>query len=198
MPVNPAAGVGILLVQTLFHLATFILVLRFLLHFSNADYYNPITQSLVKVTNPLVRPLQGILRPMGRFDLATLILALVVKLVAMLILLSMAGYGMAPIPNMLFGALGALVSVILDIYFFALIISIILSWIAPNANHPGALLVYQLTEPVMAPIRRVLPSLGGLDLSPIFLFLGISILEMLLIGTLVQLAGMPVAMVMGV
>jgi YggT family protein len=72
--------------------------------------------------------------------------------------------------------------VLINIYFFAILAAIVLSWIAPRSHHPAIALLYQLTEPVMAPVRRLLPPLGGLDLSPILVFLAINVLEILLHG----------------
>lgn len=183
-------------IQLLFHLATFIVALRFLMHLSKADYFNPITQGIVKATNPVILPMQAVLRPMGRIDLASLLLAILLKSLGIFIALQLSGQ-LAGIGSIFVGGVAGVVKTILDLYFFALIISIILSWVAPQANHPGALLVYQLVEPLMAPVRKFIPSLGGLDLSPIFVFLGINLLSNVLVGVLVQMAGMPVARFVG-
>ncbi len=181
-------------VQLLFSLATFIIVLRFLLHLSKADYFNPITQGVVKATSPLVVPLQGFLKPMGRIDLASLIIAIAVKAIGITLAVYLSGHlGAANIVNILIGGVAGVLKTILDLYFFVLVISIVLSWVAPQANHPGALLVAQLSEPLMAPVRKIIPSLGGLDLSPIFVFLGINLASSILVGMLAQLAGLPVA-----
>lgn len=177
--------------QLLFHLVTFVVVLRFLLHLSRADYFNPITQGVVKATNPLILPLQTLLRPMGRLDLASLLLAIVIKAVGIFLAVKLNGE-LAGIGSIFIGGVAGVVKTTLNIYFFALIISIILSWVAPQANHPGALLVYQLTEPLMAPVRKIIPSLGGLDLSPIFVFLAINLASNVLVGILAQMAGFPV------
>src|SRR5690606_11905839 len=79
----------------------------------------------------------------------------------------------------------------LKIYFFALIVMIILSWVAPRANHPAAVLVMQLVEPIMAPVRKVIPPLGMLDLSPIVVFIGINLIDGIVVGQLVRAAGLP-------
>lgn len=185
-------------IQLIFNLATFIVVLRFLLHFSKADYFNPITQGVVKATNPIVLPLQALIKPQGRFDIASLLVAILLKALGIFIALYlMKLFAGAGVVNILIGGVAGVVKTILDLYFFALVISIILSWVAPQANHPGAVLVYQLTEPLMGPVRKIIPSLGGLDLSPIFVFLGINLLSSVLVGMLAQFAGMPVAGLIG-
>ncbi|MDR5861179.1 YggT family protein [Halomonas elongata] len=181
---------GLLLVNTLVNIYLFLLMLRFLLQASRADYYNPISQSVVKITQPAVRPFQSFLGPvMGRFDLATLASGLVLKLIAIIVILQIAGYGMAPLGSLAIGAVAALANAILKIYFFALIAMIILSWVAPRASHPGALLIMQLVEPIMAPVRRVIPPLGMLDLSPIVVFIAINLIDGIVVGSLTRAAG---------
>ncbi|WP_299261874.1 YggT family protein [uncultured Kushneria sp.] len=179
---------GIMLVNTLINLYLFVLMLRFLLHASRADYYNPISQAIVKATSPLVAPLQRVLRPAGPIDIATLVVALLFKMVG-IALICMAIFGFPPIGLLAVAALAGVVNAILKIYFFAMIIMIILSWVAPQSGHPGALLVFQITEPVMAPVRRVIPSIGMIDLSPIVVFLLINVLDSFLVGALSRAAG---------
>ncbi|SPJ35317.1 YggT family protein [Kushneria phyllosphaerae] len=179
---------GIMLVNTLINLYLFVLMLRFLLHASHADYYNPISQAIVKATSPLVAPLQRILRPAGPIDIATLVVALLFKM-AGIALICMVIFGFPPIGLLAVAALAGVVNAILKIYFFAMIIMIILSWVAPQSGHPGALLVFQITEPVMAPVRRVIPAIGMIDLSPIVVFLLINVLDSFLVGALSRAAG---------
>lgn len=187
---------GLLLVNTLINIYLFLMMLRFLLQASQADYYNPISQSVVKITQPVVRPFQGFLGPvLGRFDLATLAAAFVLKVVSIVVILQIAGIGMPPVTQVVLGAVAAIANAILKIYFFALIVMIILSWVAPNASHPGALLVMQLVEPIMAPVRRVIPPLGMIDLSPIVVFIAISMIDGIVVGALTQAAGIAGALV---
>lgn len=187
---------GLLLVNTLINIYLFLLMLRFLLQASRADYYNPISQSVVKVTQPVVRPFQSFLGPvMNRFDLATLAAGFVVKVISIVVILQIAGFGMPPLVGVAIGGVAALANAILNIYFFALIVMIILSWVAPNASHPGALLVMQLVEPIMSPLRRVIPPLGMIDLSPIVAFIGISLLDGIVVGSLTRAAGISGALI---
>lgn len=187
---------GLMLVNTLINIYIFLLMLRFLLQASRADYFNPISQSVVKVTQPAVRPFQSFLGPvMGRFDLATLATGLVIKAVSIVIILQIAGFGIPSIAGVSIAAVAALANAILKIYFFALIVMIILSWVAPNASHPGALLVMQLLEPIMAPVRKVIPPLGMIDLSPIFVFIAISLIDGIVVTSLTRAAGVAGALV---
>ncbi|MDR5903656.1 YggT family protein [Franzmannia qiaohouensis] len=192
---NQLGSAGLLLVNTLVNIYLFLMMLRFLLQASRADYYNPISQSVVKITQPAVRPFQGLLSPVGPFDLATLASALLIKAVSIVVILQIAGFGMPPIAGIAIASVAALANAILKIYFFALIAMIILSWVAPNASHPGALLIMQLVEPIMAPVRKVIPPLGMIDLSPIVVFIGISLIDGIVVGALTRAAGIPGALV---
>ncbi|MGO2879530.1 MAG: YggT family protein [Halomonas sp.] len=187
---------GLTLVNSLINIYLFLLMLRFLLQASRADYYNPLSQSVVKITQPVVRPFQSFLGPVaGRFDLATLAAGFVLKVVSMVAIFMVIGIGIPPIAGLLIAGVAAIANAILKIYFFALIVMIILSWVAPNASHPGALLVMQLVEPIMAPVRRVIPPLGMIDLSPIVVFIAINLLDGLVVGSLIRAAGISGALV---
>lgn len=181
---------GLMLVNSLIGIYLFILMLRFLLQASNADYYNPVSQTVVKITQPVVGPFQRFLGPVaGRFDLATLAAGFVLKVLGIIVIFMIIGVGIPPIGGLLIATVAALANAILKIYFFSLIVMIILSWVAPQASHPGALLVMQLVEPIMAPVRRVIPPLGMIDLSPIVVFIAINLLDGLVVGALIRAAG---------
>lgn len=193
---NELGSAGLMLVNSLINIYLFLLMLRFLLQASRADYYNPLSQSVVKITQPVVGLFQGFLGPVaGRFDLATLAAGFVLKVVSIVAIFMVIGVGMPPIPGLLIAGIAALANAILKIYFFALIVMIILSWVAPNASHPGALLVMQLVEPIMAPVRKVIPPLGMIDLSPIVVFIAINLVDGLLVGSLIRAAGISGALV---
>lgn len=168
------------LAQTVLTLALIAVLLRFLLQVVRADFYNPISQFLVRLTNPLVLPLRRIVPGLGGLDLSCLLLALLLQLAAIVLLLVLNG---ASLPNpallLAWSALG-LVGLVVNIYFFALLAMIIASWVAPTSRHPALLLLFQLTEPVMAPFRRMLPNMGGLDFSPILVFILINIVQIAL------------------
>nr|WP_290700549.1 YggT family protein [Halomonas sp. UBA3074] len=193
---NELGSAGLMLVNTLINIYLFLLMLRFLLQASRADYYNPLSQSVVKITQPVVGLFQGFLGPVaGRFDLATLAAGFVLKVLSIIAIFMVIGVGMPPIPGLLIAGVAALANAILKIYFFAMIVMIILSWVAPNASHPGALLVMQLVEPIMAPVRKVIPSLGMIDLSPIVVFIAINLIDGLVVGSMIRAAGISGALV---
>jgi YggT family protein len=168
------------LVQTVVSLYLVAMLLRFLLQLVRADFYNPICQFLVKATNPLVVPLRRVIPGLGGIDLATLVLAMILQMSAIVILLLVNGLGLPnPVLIVAWAALGIL-GLLVNIYFFALLAMIILSWVAAGSNHPAIHLLYQITEPVMAPFRKILPAMGGLDLSPILVFILINVIQIML------------------
>ncbi len=192
-----AADIGTYLVKTLFELYLFVVVTRFLLQVARADFYNPISQTLVKVTNPLLMPIRKVVPGLGGLDIASIVLGVIIQVVAMSLILVMQGYGLYnPAKLALWGLIG-LLQMIANVYFFALIVSIVLSWIAPGSYHPAALLISQLVDPIMRPIRAILPSLGGLDISPIFAFIGINISK-IIISHLGAASGLPPGLVLGI
>ena len=168
------------LVQTVLSLYLLAMLLRFVLQLVRADFYNPICQFLVKITNPLVIPLRKVIPGFGGLDMASLLLALLLQLAGIVALLLINGLGL---PNVLlllaWSALG-IIALLVNIYFFALLAMIILSWVAPGSNHPAIYLLFQITEPVMAPFRKALPAMGGMDFSPILLFILINIIQIAL------------------
>ncbi len=168
------------LIQTILSLYLLAMLLRFLLQVVKADFYNPISQFLVKVTNPLVLPLRKLIPGFGGLDIATLLLALVIQaggIVAILLLNGLEAPN--PLLLLLWAALGIL-GLLINIYFFALLAIIILSWVAPGSSNAVVYLLYQITEPVMVPVRKILPPMGGLDFSPILVFILINIIQIAL------------------
>ena len=189
---NGLSTAGIYLVQTLGGLYLLVVLLRFILQLVRADFYNPLSQFVVKATKPLLNPLRRIIPGIGGIDIASLALAYLVQLAVMLLTLLVAGINpLTYVPEVLAWAAIGVLALFLKIFWFALIASVILSWVAPHSHNPGALLVHQLCEPLLAPIRRMLPSLGGMDISPIFAFIALNLLDMLVIKNLAHLAGMP-------
>ncbi|HDZ56879.1 MAG TPA: YggT family protein [Pseudomonas xinjiangensis] len=182
---------AIYLVQTLGSLYLLIVLLRFILQLVRADFYNPLSQFIVRATQPLLTPLRKVIPGFAGIDFASLVLALLVQLILVAIIIKLMGYALPGVLQMIVWSLIGVTALFLKIFFFALIISVILSWVAPRSSNPAAMLVHQLCEPILAPIRKILPSLGGLDLSPIFAFIALRLLDMLLIANLAAATGMP-------
>lgn len=191
------AQAGAYLVQTFFGLYVILIMVRFLMQVSRADYYNPISQGIVKITDPAVKPLSRFIPTVRGVNFATLTVAFIVQLVG--VMLVMMFYG-NPFFHPLYVAwvLLGLFSLIFDIYFFALLIMVIVSWIAPGSSHPAIVLIYQLTEPICTPARKLLPPMGGLDFSIILVFVFITIIDNILVITPLALQlGVPAGLILG-
>lgn len=174
--------IGALLVSSLGGLLLLAVLLRFLLQLARADFYNPITQAIVKITDPGVRIFRRFIPGYRGVDFSTLVLALVLQIIATCLLIIFHGFRLPGFDIILTWSVVGLLSFILNIYFWSIIISIVSSFIAPFSTHPALTLVRQLTEPVMAPFRKILPAMGGLDFSPIFVFLTIQIIQSVFIA----------------
>ncbi len=186
-----------LLVQTLCQLLLLALLMRALLQLARADSFNPISQLLIKVTQPLLKPLRRFIPSFGKIDTANIVAIVLLQMLTTAALVAIQGYGM---PNPLYLLIWAIVGtagLLVNIYFFAILASIIISWVAPGSYNPLILLLHQLTEPVMAPFRKIIPPMGGLDLSPIFVFLAINVLQIVL-GHIAASVNLPTAYVLGI
>jgi YggT family protein len=168
------------LIQTVLSLLLLAMLLRFLLQLVRADFYNPISQFLAKVTNPLVLPLRKVIPGYGGLDLASLFLAVLLQLLGIVAILVLNGIATPPILLLLVWSALGVIGLLVNIYFFALLAMIILSWVAAGSNNPAIHLLYQITEPVMAPFRKMLPPMGGMDFSPILVFILINVIQIAL------------------
>ena len=186
----------IYVLQTLGSLYLLIVLLRFVLQLVRADFYNPLSQFIVRATQPLLRPLRKVIPSLFGLDMSSLVLAIIVQYLLMALVLVLA-IGTVGLPwgslalQLLVWSIIGVTALFLKIFFFAMIISVILSWVAQGSHNPGAELVNQICEPALAPFRRIVPSLGGLDISPILAFMVLKLLDMLVINNLAAMTGMP-------
>ncbi|MGO1232578.1 MAG: YggT family protein [Marinobacter sp.] len=172
--------ITILAIASTFYMT--VVLLRFLLQLARADFYNPITQFVVKATNPPLRPLRKIIPGWGGIDGASLVLAVIIQAITFFLILIALNGGipsMNPLTLLVWAVLNVL-GLIVKIYFWSVIAVVVVSWIAPQSGHPAIQLVAQLTEPVMSPVRKVMPSMGGLDLSPIIVFLILNVISVVI------------------
>lgn len=176
---NPLSQVSQLILTTAFDLYIVVLWLRFLLQLLHADYYNPIAQFVVQATAPLVNPLKRIIPGNRSWEPSVLVIILLVKMLEMTLLsLLVGGATIAPLPLLIYTVV-SLLQLASEFYFWTLMISVVMSWVAPGNYSPAAVLVNQIIEPLLAPCRRLLPAMGGLDLSPIVVFLGIKVFQIM-------------------
>ena len=181
---------AVYVLQTLGSLYLLIVLLRFVLQLVRANFYNPLCQFIVKATQPLLKPLRRIIPSMFGLDMSSLVLAILVQMVVFAIVLTLS-YIPFNILGLLLWSIIGVTALFLKVFFFAMIISVILSWVAPGSTSPGAELVNQITEPALAPFRRFLPNLGGLDISPILAFMVIQLIQSYVIPPLAMYVGMP-------
>jgi YggT family protein len=176
---NNSSNALTFLIGTLIDLYITAVMLRLLLQWVRADFYNPVCQFLVKVTNPVLVPLRRVIPAIGRLDTAAVVLMLALELLSVWIVTRIASAPLT-LPGILVFSVTKLLSTLLVTYLFLIIVSVILSWVAAGARHPVVPLVYQLTEPVLRPFRRVIPPIAGIDLSPLFALIAIRFLLLLL------------------
>lgn len=153
------------------------LLLRLIFQIMRADFYNPLSQAIVKITNPPLLPLRKIIPGLWGIDLASVLLIIVLQTVEIWLLLLVRGHTVSVVPLVII-SLGYVVKSVIWIFLGAIFIRILLSWISPygTAQNPVAGLVHTLSEPLLRPVRRMLPSMGGLDLSPMLVIVGLYIL----------------------
>ncbi len=175
------------LINTLFSLYIMAVLLRFLLAVVRADFYNPVSQFLVKVTNPPLLPMRRIIPSAGRVDTSALLLMLLLQMAALGLIALLRGSEIS-VGALLILSFAELLALLLNIFLFAILIQVIMSWINPGAYNPAVSLLYSLTEPVLGPCRRLVPPFSGIDLSPLVALIAIQLAKMLLLPPLYQLA----------
>ena len=168
----------LLLIRVGVHAYTLIVMLRLILQLARADFYNPISQFVVRATNPPLTPMRKIIPGLFGIDFAAVVLAFLVQVIGyfFIFLLITGAIVVNPLIYVIYGLVG-IIDVLLNCYFFAILILVVLSWVAPGSYHPGAQLLQQITEPVMRPVRNLIPSAGGLDFSPMIVMLVLVILR---------------------
>lgn len=155
------------IVKTLAHLYLLLLLLRFWLPVLRADFRNPIAQGILRLTSPLVVPVRRFIPAIGRLDTATVLVALLLEFAVIMLLMTIRSLS-APALPVAVTAVFELAILSLNLFFFVILIRIILSWVAPHNHNPITDLLHTISEPLLRPFRRLIPPLGGLDISPIF------------------------------
>ena len=176
---NGITNAFIFVVDTLLSLALAAFLARVLLQFTRADFRNPLCQAIVRITNPLILPLRRILPPIGKIDTASIVSVLIVATLDVTILFALQ-YGTFPPPFFWVQRIAVVIArTLLNTYFYAIVLYALLSLIAPGGYSPMQSVLATLCEPVLRPFRRLIPSVAGLDLSP--LWAGIAIQAILLL-----------------
>jgi len=174
---NALTGAAIFVVQSLVSFYLIIVLLRFVLQLVKANFYNPLSQFAVRATHPLLKPIRRVVPSLFGLDMSSLLLAVIIQALLMAFVMQLTYGTIFDVPHLLTWALIGILSLFLKIFWVAMIIMVIVSWIAPGTQNPAAELAYQISEPVLAPFRRIIPSLGGMDISSIFAFLAIQVVQ---------------------
>lgn len=167
------------LVETLFGLYLMVVILRLWLQLVRADFYNPFSQFVVKVTQPIVGPLRRVIPAMGKFDTATFVIALIIACLKTFVIVSLVrGLSIDPLSLIIIGVI-EVIKEVFNLMFWMLIIRALLSWVSQGQN-PIEYVIAQLTEPFLRPIRKIIPPIGGLDLSILVAIIALQFVELLL------------------
>lgn len=173
------SGALIYLISTLTDLYVTAILLRLLLQWVRADFYNPLSQFLIKITNPVLEPARRVVPSIGKLDTASVVIMLLLELLQ-LVLINLIGKTEYGFQFLLMFAVQKLLITLLLTYFVLIIARVIISWLASQSRHPLIPLVYQLTDPVLRPLSKLLPPIGGIDLSPLFALIALRALLLLL------------------
>ena len=167
------------LITTLFSLYILAVMLRFLLGAVRADFYNPVSQFLVRITNPVLAPMRKLIPSAGKYDTSALLLMLLLQIISLVLMVLLRGSSVSIMALLLF-AVAELVLLLINIFIFSILVQVILSWINPGTYTPVGALLHSLTNPILAPMQRIIPPVAGIDLSPLFALIGLQVLKMLI------------------
>jgi len=176
--------VGNLLVSVVFGLIIFFVMLRFILQIARVDFHNPLSQMVVKLTSPILKPFRRLIPGIGGIDMAAVVLMIVLQFLELILLYFIKGLGLAKIFGsgiaiftLLILAITQLLTLATWVYIIAIFVIIIVSWIQPGSYNPVLQVIQQIVHPIMSPIRKRMPDFGGLDLSPLVAIILLTIIQ---------------------
>jgi len=164
------------IIDTLISLYQVVLLLRLLMQLTRADFRNPIARAIVQITDPVILPLRRVLPPLRKVDTASVVAILLVAALKVWILYLLLGYGLPGLHVMLRGMLFGIIDLVLKTYLYSMILNAILSFVAPGNYSPAQSMLASICDPVLNPIRKYIPSIAGLDLSPLWACIAIQAL----------------------
>jgi YggT family protein len=168
------------IIDTLIGLYQAVLLLRLLLQIVRADFRNPIAQAIVKLTDPVILPLRRLLPPVGKVDSASVAAVLLVAALKVFILQWLLGFGAPSAAVLTRGIVLDVLKLVLNVALFSIILNAILSFVAPGTYSPAQSLLSNLCEPILRPVRKLIPPIGGLDLSPLWVCIAIQAVLLIL------------------
>jgi YggT family protein len=176
------------LVETIFGLYILVVMLRFLLQLVRADFYNPVSQFIVKATQPPLTPLRRVIPGIAGIDVASVVLLLALKSIELWIVIGLSGHGSAAPAGILMLSMAELTRLALNVFLFSILIQVIISWVNPGLYNPVTSLLHTLNEPLLGPARRAIPPISGLDLSPLVVLIALQLASMLVVAPLRDVA----------
>jgi len=168
------ADASVFVVETLFSLYIFIVMVRFVLQLVRADFYNPVSQAIVRLTQPPLKTLRRFVPGFAGVDIASIVLLLGLQMLELWLVQLMLG-GSAGLAGLVVLSAARLLEVLIYVFMFSILALVVLSWVQPRSYNPVIGLLNSLSSPVMRPARRLVPPMGGLDLSPIVAFLALGV-----------------------
>ena len=177
---------GIFLIQVIFGLYVIVVMLRFLLASARADFHNPLSQFIVKITKGPLTPLRRIIPSYMRIDWATIALLFAVQATELLLITLVAAGRIPTFTGLAILTLAHLLQTLIYLYIFIIIVQIIISWVNPDTYNPATVIMYQLSEPIMQRVRNVIPPAGGFDWSPLVVLIGFNLLLILAVAPLMH------------
>ena len=175
------AASAVLLIQTVFGLYILAVLLRLMLQWVRADFYNPVSQFIVKITNPPLKPLRRIIPGWGGVDVASILLLFTLQMAENFLYYMAMGISIA-VSSLFVVSLADLLNLLINVFIGAILIQVILSWVAPGNYNPVIDLVYRIADPLLTPARRIIPPISGIDLSPLLALLVLQLLKILLVA----------------
>ncbi|GMR16204.1 MAG: YggT family protein [Gammaproteobacteria bacterium] len=157
----------VLVIKLFFGFFLFTLIVRFLMQLVRADYTSPIAHFIVKITDPVLRPFRRVIPGIMGIDLASVVVILLVQLVELILINLLPGRQLPGISVLLLLTVGEVIASFITIYFICIFASVLASWIAQGSYNPVLYLIHQIIEPLMGRIRRLIPPMSGLDISPL-------------------------------
>lgn len=173
------------LIEAIFDFYMVVVLLRLILQIVKADFYNPLSQFIVKITNPPLKPLRRVIPGVAGLDMASILLLFALQM-AKLALTALAVGLVISLPGLAVLSVAELIALVLNVYMVSILIQIILSWVGPGTYNPVTGILYSINEPVMRPARKIIPPISGIDLSPILVFLVIGLMKILVVSPLLD------------
>jgi len=179
--IGPFGNTAVLLIQFVFSVYIALLLVRILLQWHDVDFYNPISQFVVKFTDPVLQPVRSILPRFARFGIAFLLILIVLEAIKLCLLFYVVSYQLPSVLSLLQSVIASLLEQLLNLFFYAILMRVILSWVITDSRNVLVEIVQVITEPLLRPVRNSIPSIAGFDLSPLIVLIGLKLVVVVVI-----------------